>query len=230
MHAAGPHTCGSGATAGAGPGPHHVPVSGARPSLPSRRDLLRNPLVQRRDLLRAAASAAALALLPADAHAAVWARVGSLAASAPALSPAQKAVVASLADALIPRTETPGALDVGAPAFLDVLVADYYDDTERNALAAGIDAIDALAHATAGVGFTALSGDALARVMTQLDAPPDRTVPAAQAYSRLRGVLVHGYLTSERVQKEVLKTQIMPGRWDGATPYTGRASTAGGAR
>jgi hypothetical protein len=29
---------------------------------------------------------------------------------------------------------------------------------------------------------------------------------------------VHGYFTSERVQKEVLKTVIMPGRFDGNAP------------
>ena len=30
-------------------------------------------------------------------------------------------------------------------------------------------------------------------------------------WSRLKGLVVHGYFTSERVQKDVLKTVIMPG-------------------
>jgi hypothetical protein len=49
-----------------------------------------------------------------------------------------------------------------------------------------------------------------------LDAPADRTAPAARGYSRLKGLVVHGYFTSERVQKDVLKTQIMPGHFNGA--------------
>ena len=42
--------------------------------------------------------------------------------------------------------------------------------------------------------------------------------PRARAYSRLKELVIHGYFTSERVQKEVLRTQIIPGRFDGAAP------------
>ena len=51
------------------------------------------------------------------------ARLGQGQAAPRALTSAQMALVTALADALLPRTDTPGAVDVGAPKFLDLLLA-----------------------------------------------------------------------------------------------------------
>jgi hypothetical protein len=175
--------------------------------------------MQRRELLKAAATAAALTLLPRDARAA-WGK--ALAAQPALLNPSQRATRAALADAIIPRTDTPSATDVGVPAWIDVIAADYYTDADRRALTTGLDAIDAQARAIAGQPFAAISGDTLALVMTALDTPYDRNAPAARGYSRVKGLVIHGYFTSERVQRDVLKTEIMPGRFDGAADMPAR--------
>lgn len=184
----------------------------------------------RRDLLRAAAAAAALSLLPRDVHAA-WARAHDVAdGRAPALdalSHAQQGVVAALADAIIPRTNTPGATDVGVPAFIDVIVSDYYADAERAEFQAGVDAIDALARTMTGQGFASLRGAELVTVMNALDKPADRTTPAVRGYSRIKGLVIHGYFTSERVQRDVVKNEIWPGRYDGSAPVPVRAGAPG---
>ncbi len=135
-----------------------------------------------------------------------------------ALSAAQRATLATLADAIIPRTDTPSATDVGVLAWIDVIVADYYTDEDRTALMSGLDAIDALARTTVGQPFAGLSGPSLLTVMTALDTPSDRSAPAVRGYQRAKGLVVHGYFTSEGVQKEVLKTEIMPGRFVGDAP------------
>ena len=188
--------------------------------------------MQRRELLKAAATAAALTLLPRDARAA-WGKalagapsavpsVPSLVAQPALLSASQRATLAALADAIIPRTDTPSATDVGVPAWIDVIAADYYTDADRRALTTGLDAIDAQARAIAGQPFAAVTGDTLALVMTALDTPYDRNAPAARGYSRVKGLVIHGYFTSERVQRDVLKTEIMPGRFDGAADMPAR--------
>ena len=53
------------------------------------------------------------------------------------LTDERSALVASLADAIIPRTDTPSATDVNVTAFIDVIVAEYYGDEERTAFLAG---------------------------------------------------------------------------------------------
>lgn len=148
---------------------------------------------------------------------AAWARARSASHESP-LAHAQRSTVAALADAILPRTDTPSATDVGVPAFIDVIVADYYSDAERAEFNTGIAAIEELAMTMAGAPFATLTGDRLTAVMTALDKPADRNSPAARGYSRLKGLVIHGYFTSERVQKDVFKTNIMPGRFDGAAP------------
>ncbi|MEY4957701.1 MAG: hypothetical protein RL409_1958 [Gemmatimonadota bacterium] len=181
--------------------------------------------MHRRELLKAAATAAALTLLPRDARAA-WAKalVGDPAAAAqPALlSVSQRATLAALADAIIPRTDTPSATEVGVLGWIDVIAADYYTDADRLALTTGLDAIDAQARAIAGQPFAVVTGDTLTLVMNALDTPYDRNAPAVRGYSRVKGLVIHGYFTSERVQRDVLKTEIMPGRFDGAADMPAR--------
>jgi hypothetical protein len=174
--------------------------------------------VERRDLLRALGAAAAFTLMPRTAQAA-WETV-SAAPDAPfrALADERSALVISLADAIIPRTDTPGATDVNVAAFIDVIVSDYYDADERAVFLSGIDAIGARARLSGAASFAELPQDARKTLLDSLDKPVDRQAPEARAWSRLKGLVVHGYFTSERVQKEVLKTVIMPGRFDGNAP------------
>ena len=191
--------------------------------------------MRRRDLLRAAAASAALVLLPRDAEAA-WARVVGLdgANAAPLLSgstegsaftPTQRATLLTLADALIPRTETPGANDVRVIDWIEVIMADYYGAEERTVLTTGLDAIDVMAQQMTGRAFAGLTGVPLEQVMTALDGATDRSTAAAKGYQRAKGLVVHGYFTSARVQRDVLKTQIMPGRFVGDAPL--RATSGG---
>ena len=84
--------------------------------------------MKRRELLRALASAAALAVVP-DKTVAAWSRVASGIPLQNALSPAHLALVRAIADTIIPRTNTPGATDVGVHKFVDVIVNEYLTDT-----------------------------------------------------------------------------------------------------
>lgn len=181
--------------------------------------------MHRRDLLRATAAAAALSLLPREVQAA-WARAARPDAS-DALLFEQRALVAALADAIIPRTGSPGATDVGVPAFIGVIVSDYYADDERREFDEGVAAIDALAKTMTGQAFAALTGGSLVSVMDALDKPADRNAPAVRGYGRLKALVLHGYFTSERVQRDVLNTEIWPGRYDGSAPMPQRAVAPG---
>lgn len=174
--------------------------------------------MERREMLRTLGAAAAFTLMPRTAQAA-WETVAAAPHAPPrVLVDDRSALVASLADAIIPRTDTPGATDVGVPAFIDVIVAEYYSDEERTPFLAGLDAITARIKSVGDASFAAMSPDAQKLLLDLLDKPADRQAPEARAWSRLKGLVVHGYFTSEQVQKDVLKTVIMPGRFDGNAP------------
>jgi hypothetical protein len=174
--------------------------------------------VERRDLLRALGAAAALTLLPRDAEAA-WLRLArSPLAPLRALSAAEAAQVAALADVVLPRTDTPSATDVGVVAWVDLIVAEYYRDNEHRQFTDGLAAIDALAQGGT-TGSTGYGPDATAKLIDALE-KGERRSAATRAWWRLKGLLVHGYFTSERVQRSVLKVNITPGKFDGNAPMT----------
>jgi hypothetical protein len=174
--------------------------------------------MERRDLLRAAFSAAAITLLPQEKAFAAWTRVADGIAPKDGLGDAQMAVVRVIADTIIPRTDTPSATDVKTHDFINVIVAEYAKDDERKAFLGALDAIDSRARAVnGGTAFVDLTPEARGKEIDSLE-KGDRNVEPAQSYWRLKSLVVHGYFTSERVMKDVLKVQVMPGRFDGSVP------------
>ena len=116
-------------------------------------------MMQRRDLLRRAAwmlggaisAPAALAILQ-------GCSAKDPAVSATAFKPkfltgaSQMDIVTEIADIIIPKTDTSGALDAGVPAFIDLVLADVYPKDAQERFTAGL-AEFASAAATTGKPF-----------------------------------------------------------------------------
>lgn len=174
--------------------------------------------MNRRELLRAAGAAAALSFVPRNAEAA-WARLAAGYQTAAGLTPDQRALVSAIADVIFPRTDTPSATDVGVTDWVNLIVAEYYADDVRTPFVQGLDAIDAQVRASRGRAFASLDVAAQSEVIAPLDNPADRRTLEARAYSRLKGLVVYGYFTSERVQREVLKSTNFHERFQGAADH-----------
>ena len=183
--------------------------------------------MERRDLLRALSAAAAVTIMPRTAQAA-WETVAASPSAPPrVLTDDRSELVKALADAIIPRTDTPSASDVNVMAFIDVIVAEYYSDDERAVFLAGLDLIGARVKRSDVTSFAGLSPESQKTLLDALDQPVDRQAPDARAWSRLKGLVIHGYFTSEQVQKDVLKSAIMPMRFDGNAPMRKAGGTNG---
>ena len=122
----------------------------------------------------------------------------------------QLALVGRICDVVLPRTNTPGALDVRVPAFIDALVGESWIEADQVEFRAGLDAL------AAHVGDA--DGERLTARIEELEDRPDRRADPVRTYWQLKGLIVHGYFTSEPVMTRVLRTEIMPGRFDGAAP------------
>jgi gluconate 2-dehydrogenase gamma chain len=85
-----------------------------------------------------------------------WAALSSTTAEPSFLGVSQSAVVSGVVDVMIPRTDTPGALDVGVPAFIDLMLKDVYTREDRDRYLAGLADFDAAASSEHGVAFVAL--------------------------------------------------------------------------
>ena len=130
-----------------------------------------------------------------------------------ALGAQYQEMVARIADLVLPRTDTPGALDVRVPQFVDLLMTNWYSPAERTDFEAGLTALDQRAG-----GFIAKPEPDQIAFLETLDGQKGPKGSAEEAFGTLKWLTVYGYFTSEQVQQEVLKTVIIPGRFDGCVP------------
>lgn len=91
------------------------------------------------------------ALLP-GAAAAGWRAVASTASEAPlrVLNSAQASLVALVADAILPRTDSPSATEMGVVWWIEAVAADYLSDAKRREFLDGFGAIEGLALSITG--------------------------------------------------------------------------------
>ena len=179
--------------------------------------------MQRRDLLRLLGGVAAVPVLSGLDSERLWAIADGTHArstiAARALGLHELATVSAAADLIIPRTGTPGAIDAGVPRFVDLLLAEWYDDAERARFLEGLADIDVRSRALRSRAFVHLVPEDRHTVLLALDSAEKREPATAEsAYATIKSLTVYGYFTSELVSKTVLKTNVWPGRYDGCVP------------
>lgn len=171
------------------------------------------PAIDRREAIRRAALLAGVVLSPG------WLTLAGRArplAQARYFTPAQLAMVAAIADRIIPRTDTPGAADVGVPALIDLLYGEFMTEAERGLLTQGLADVDRAATAAHGASFPTLGAerqDVLLRGIARAEEDKDESF-----FRLIRSATVLGYFTSEQVGRNVLHYDPVPGRYEGCIP------------
>src|SRR3974390_1555283 len=96
--------------------------------------------MHRREVLRLLATGSLLQLAPANLFAVLReARELIESQTSPrTLNVHQFATVKVMAEMIIPRTDTPGAADVGVAEFIDLMLTDWYDEAERGRFLSGL--------------------------------------------------------------------------------------------
>jgi hypothetical protein len=177
--------------------------------------------MHRRDLLRLLGATAALPFRPRSAEAAIalghQVHAGS-GTGTRVLRPDQLELLTVVCEMIIPRTDTPGALDAKVPAFIDHMLAVWYPAEERDQMLAGFKAIDTAAAAEGGSSLARLGKPEQVAVLTRLDTGKGTAGSAEWALRRIKSLTVYGYFTSELVVKTVTKDPIIPGRFEGCVP------------
>lgn len=130
----------------------------------------------------------------------------------------ERVTLSAIADALLPRTDSPGALDVGAPAFVELLIGEWASESDRTLLRDGLRDLEAHAVATHGRGWAALDAAQREAEIAWGERSEREPQVGQRAFRRLKSWITHAWLTSERVQKEVLRVNITPGAYEGCVP------------
>ena len=145
-------------------------------------------------------------------------------------SPGQRKIIAAMAEIIIPRTETPGAIDAGVPHFVELMVANWLSEGERAIFDAGLRDVEARISRDYELPFDELSAEKQLKIMEDLeDAAADSSwydfgnvqreyVSDAPFICQLKELTIWGFFTSEQGATQVLRYDPMPMEFDGDTP------------
>jgi gluconate 2-dehydrogenase gamma chain len=187
--------------------------------------------MHRREVLRLLATGTALQLAPGKwlAFARESRALLATTASPRTLNPHHDATVKALADMLIPRTDTPGASDLGVSEFIDLILTEWYEADERTHFLDGLTAIDSRTATLFRKDFIDCSPDQKRELLVQLgaemqqDAPSHRrqrsaagpAPPKANFYADFRRLALTAYYTSEEGASKELHYEIIPEQYQG---------------
>jgi hypothetical protein len=151
----------------------------------------------------------------------------SAAPSAPlsALTAAEYETVSQAAERIIPRTATPGATDARVADFIDVMLADWYNGSDRERFKIGLSELDGRARTLANRAFTQMTERQQTDVLETLDRELQIRRQSGLAgaddhwFAMLKHLTVWGYYTSRPGIVEELRVDVLPGRYDGNAPY-----------
>ena len=140
-------------------------------------------------------------------------------------------MISTLAEMIIPETDTPGAIAAGVPGFLQMMVADWYTDTEREIFFDGLAALDSYSMASFGKNFLLVSDAQRIAALQAAEAqaadyqsPMGGGVYAAMAkfvdkqspfFTKIKELTVIGYYSSEVGATEEMAYNPMPMRYQG---------------
>lgn len=137
------------------------------------------------------------------------------------LSPTQLDVLTVVVDRIIPRTETPGASDVGVPAFVDLLLERWARRDQRERVLAGLEGL--------GADFLEMDGAAQTELLHRLDEEAVRArendVDPLPFFATIKEWTLAGYYTSQAGATQELRWLAVPGRYEADVPLSevGRA-------
>jgi gluconate 2-dehydrogenase gamma chain len=143
------------------------------------------------------------------------------------LTGAQAALVAEVAEIMIPRTDTPGAKDVGIPAFIDKMLKDVYPKDGQAHFVAGLADFESQAKRDHGRAFLELEPALRATLVKQVHDPAvvaerEETLPLSQRHRpfilTMKELTLLGYFTSEPGATQVLQYRPVPGAYHACVP------------
>jgi len=139
--------------------------------------------------------------------------------------------LAALIDTVLPRTDTPGGLDVKADVFMDKVFARGYNDDARGRIREGLASLDASCRDAHGSDFASLGQAGRVAFLTAAESEGATFNPGVWGttvgeqepvsfYRTLKSMAVWAWSSSEEVGRNVLSYDPIPGRFDGCIPLS----------
>lgn len=145
------------------------------------------------------------------------------------LSGDEAAFISKLVDLILPRTTTPGALDVKVDMFIDRVVAKTYDADQQKEFKTNIAQFNSDCNSDFGNSFINLNATNQIAVLKKAESNSGNfkgsvwgsTVGTQEPigfYKSLKSMAIWAFFTSEEIGKNVLSYDPIPQEYDGCKP------------
>ncbi|MBO0948635.1 gluconate 2-dehydrogenase subunit 3 family protein [Fibrella forsythiae] len=145
----------------------------------------------------------------------------------------QANTIAEITETILPKTTTPGAKELGVPQFVDKMLKELLSEADQKDFLAGLDTLEDRCKSANGQSFvdcTPAQREAFLLTLDKEAAPFPPSLwgitlkPAGPPafYRRLKSLTLLGYYTSEKIGKEVLAYDPVPGPFIACMPLNGQ--------
>jgi hypothetical protein len=138
-----------------------------------------------------------------------------------ALTASQRQLVADVCETLVPRTDTPGAKDLGLHLYVLKMLNDCTPAKEQQLFVAGLGQLEAAAQRQQGHSFTASTPAQRASLLQQLDQQPTNFSDELAGFYRIaRQLTIDGYTNSKYFMTKEVVYELVPSRYNGHYPVS----------
>ncbi|NHF59493.1 gluconate 2-dehydrogenase subunit 3 family protein [Flavobacteriaceae bacterium TP-CH-4] len=139
--------------------------------------------------------------------------------------------IAALVDVILPRTDTPGALDVKVDLFIDKVIAMTYVEEAQQAMRSEIATFNANCKQDFGTFFFDLDETDRVAVLEAAEKSSGKFNPGVWGttvgeqepigfYRSMKSMAIWAYFTSEEIGENVLSYDPVPGTYEGCKPVS----------
>jgi gluconate 2-dehydrogenase gamma chain len=141
----------------------------------------------------------------------------------------QGILISEVAEIIIPKTDTPGAKDVGVPGFIDQILKEVYSKEDQDNFIAGLTAFDEEAKKSYGDAFNNLDAEKQKEYVMKVHNEAIKTNKAAAGQQpppkrpfilTVKELTMLGFFTSEPGATQVLQYDPVPGAYKGCLPLS----------
>lgn len=131
-------------------------------------------------------------------------------------SPAQRELVAAIAETIIPKTKTPGATEAGVPAWIELLVQDCFEPADQKIIVDGLVTLEQKSAGEFQKPYGQLAVDEQIKILTALENQAKQTGDRKAFIRKFMELTKFTYVNSEMGGSWAFEYILIPGRWDPA--------------
>lgn len=125
-------------------------------------------------------------------------------------------LLAELTETLIPATETPGGKELLLHLFVLKMVDDCHSPEDQQKFTNGLSAFSTWSQQELGSEFAAADAEARTALLAKIGESTDKDLK--QFFSLTKRRAIQGYLNSQYVMTNLIKYELVPGRYNGYAP------------